>query len=65
MFVAMEKTEDDYKKFTRGMPWLCIPFSDIRITDLKEFYKVRSLPQVMGTDQLTQLSNSAETLLQQ
>ena len=44
----MEKTEDDYKKFTRDMPWLCLPFSDVRINDLKDFYKIRSLPQIMG-----------------
>ena len=31
------------------MPWLCIPYSDVRINDLKDFYKIRSLPQVIGT----------------
>jgi hypothetical protein len=30
------------------MPWLCLPYSDVRIADLKDFYKIRSLPQVMG-----------------
>lgn len=43
----MEKTEEDYKRFTKEMPWLCVPFADVRINDLKEFYKVRSLPQIM------------------
>ena len=61
MFVAMEKTEEDYRNFTKDMPWLCVPFADVRIADLKDFYKVRSLPQIMRNSLPIQRCSSAGT----
>lgn len=29
------------------MPWLIVPFEDERIKDLKEFYNVRAMPELV------------------
>ena len=60
IFVSLEKTEEDFKRFTEGMPWLVLPFNDVRTGDLKEFYKIRSLPQVIGKYWVTQSCSQTE-----
>lgn len=48
MYAGLEKSEEDYSSFTRGMPWLAVPYGDGRLKDLREYYKIRSIPQVVG-----------------
>jgi len=31
------------------MPWLSVPLTDSRAKDVREYYKIRSVPQLVGT----------------
>lgn len=35
--------------FAKDMPWLAVPYNDPRLRDVREFYKIRTIPQVVST----------------
>jgi len=53
IFATSDKDEASFKEYFSEMPWLALPFSDKRISDLSELYDVEGIPTFVIIDPAT------------
>lgn len=47
IYVPHDTSDEDYKIHTKAMPWLCLPFSDERVTKYEENYNIKGIPMLI------------------
>jgi len=53
IFVTSDKDEESFKEYFAEMPWLALPFSDKRISELSDLYGVEGIPTFVIVDPAT------------
>eukprot|EP00756_Hemistasia_phaeocysticola_P019158 Hpha_TRINITY_DN15643_c1_g17::TRINITY_DN15643_c1_g17_i1::g.101311::m.101311 len=57
IYVSADRGEDEFRDFTRDMPWPCIEYGDPDCDELQEMFDVNQFPTVVMIDQEMNLLN--------
>ncbi|XP_022905705.1 nucleoredoxin-like [Onthophagus taurus] len=51
IFVSSDRSQDSYETYIESMPWLCIPFQQVKVRgELAELYGIRGIPTLLLLD---------------
>jgi nucleoredoxin len=50
IFVSSDDSLDSYESYLRDMPWLAIPYQDVRVGHLKRHFKIDGIPALVILD---------------
>ena len=46
VYVSSDKNQAEFDKSTSTMPWLVIPYEDVRLPALRKYFDIRGIPAV-------------------
>mgnify|MGYP000979652745 CR=1 FL=1 len=50
IFVSLDKEKEGFEKHHKDMPWLAVPFGDVRVDKLINYYEVKGIPTLILID---------------
>ena len=53
VFMSGDKQETVFKNYYAEMPWLAIPFKDVRLKNVVKHFKIKGLPRLIVMDAKT------------
>jgi nucleoredoxin len=50
IFISSDDSPESYESYLRDMPWLAIPYQDVRVAHLKRHFKIDGIPALVILD---------------